>query len=81
MNAQDRVAIVTGGSRGIGAGICLALADAGARVAVNYRSHGDDAERVAAQIRQRGGEAIAVPGDVSKSADVGAMVETVAQRL
>lgn len=81
MDAQGRVAIVTGGARGIGAGICLALAEAGAAVAVNYRSHAREADDVVAKIRDLGGDAIAIRGDVSKAAEVNAMIETVAQRL
>jgi len=65
-----RVAIVTGASKGIGAGIARALGAAGARVAVNYASSRAGAERVVAEIREAGGEAVAVQGDVSKLADV-----------
>jgi 3-oxoacyl-[acyl-carrier protein] reductase len=65
-----KVAVVTGASKGIGAGIARDLAAAGAAVVVNYASARDDAERVVASIRQKGGKAIAVQGDVSKEADV-----------
>jgi 3-oxoacyl-[acyl-carrier protein] reductase len=81
MSAAGRVAIVTGGSQGIGAGICLALAAQGHKVAVNYRSHGAEAEEIAGKIRLLGGEAIVVGGDVSKSADVNALVKETAERL
>lgn len=81
MISRERVAIVTGGSRGIGAGICLALAESGAKVAVNYRSHALEAEEVAGKIRMLGGEAIAVAGDVSKTAEVEALVATTAEQL
>ena len=67
---SDKVAIVTGASKGIGAGIAKALAAAGARVVVNYSSDGEGAERVAHAITDGGGEAIAVGADVSKAADV-----------
>jgi 3-oxoacyl-[acyl-carrier protein] reductase len=67
---SPKVAIVTGASKGIGSGIATALATAGARVAVNYSSDRQGAERVARAINDRGGEAIAVGADVSKSADV-----------
>jgi 3-oxoacyl-[acyl-carrier protein] reductase len=81
MKTSGRVAIVTGGSLGIGAGICLALAETGHKIAVNYRSHSAQAEDVAGKIRLLGGEAITVRGDVSKTADVNAMVATVAKKL
>src|SRR6202140_4493051 len=67
---SEKVAIVTGASKGIGAGIATALGAAGARVAVNYSSDREGAERVAQSITDRGGEAIAVGADVSKAADV-----------
>jgi 3-oxoacyl-[acyl-carrier protein] reductase len=65
-----KVAVVTGASKGIGASIARELAAAGAAVVVNYASAKDDAERVVASIKQKGGKAIAVQGDVSKQADV-----------
>lgn len=61
---QDQVALVTGASRGIGRAIALALAGAGAHVAVGYRSRAEEAERVLREISERGREAIVVPGDV-----------------
>ncbi|WP_395017362.1 SDR family NAD(P)-dependent oxidoreductase [Dongia sp.] len=65
-----KVAVVTGASKGIGASIAQELAAAGASVVVNYASAQDDAERVVASIKQKGGKAVAVQGDVSKEADV-----------
>jgi len=65
-----KVAVVTGASKGIGASIAQELAAAGAAVVVNYASAKDDAERVVASIKQKGGKAVAVQGDVSKEADV-----------
>jgi 3-oxoacyl-[acyl-carrier protein] reductase len=65
-----KVAVVTGASKGIGAGIARALAAEGARVVVNYATGEDDARRVAAEIVEKDGKAIAVQGDVSKAADV-----------
>jgi 3-oxoacyl-[acyl-carrier protein] reductase len=65
-----KVAVVTGASKGIGASIAKELAAAGASVVVNYASSKDDAERVVASIKQKGGKAVAVQGDVSKQADV-----------
>src|SRR5271169_1817119 len=67
---SNKVAIVTGASKGIGAGIATALGVAGARVAVNYSSDLEGAERVVQAITDNGGEAIAVGADVSKAADV-----------
>ncbi len=67
---KGKVAIVTGASKGIGAGIARSLAEAGASVVVNYASSREGAERVVAQIREAGGKAVAVQGDVSKAADV-----------
>jgi 3-oxoacyl-[acyl-carrier protein] reductase len=65
-----KVAVVTGASKGIGAGIAKALAEAGAAVVVNYASSKEGADRVVAAITSEGGRAIAVQGDVSKAADV-----------
>jgi 3-oxoacyl-[acyl-carrier protein] reductase len=67
---RDRVAVVTGASKGIGAGIAKALGAAGASVVVNYASSKPGADRVVAAIVKAGGKAIAVQGDVSKAADV-----------
>ena len=67
---EGKVAVVTGASKGIGAGIAKALAEEGATVVVNYSSSRQDAERVVAQISARAGKAIAVQGDVSKRADI-----------
>ena len=64
------VAVVTGASKGIGAGIAKALADEGAAVVVDYSSSKQDADRVVADISGRGGKAIAVQGNVSKQADI-----------
>ena len=77
----NHVALVTGGARGIGAAIALALAEAGAAVAVNYRERAGDAEAVVARIRAMGGRATAVAADVSQGAAVTAMVERVASAL
>jgi len=67
---KGKVAIVTGASKGIGAGIAKGLGAAGAAVVVNYASSKEGAERVVAEITGNGGRAIAVQGDVSKAADV-----------
>lgn len=67
---QDQVAVVTGSSSGIGAGIALALAAEGAKVVVNYSNTVDGAKKVVDEIVAAGGAAIAVKADVSKEEDV-----------
>jgi len=67
---NGKVVVVTGASKGIGAGIAKAMGAAGASVVVNYSSSKDGADRVVAEIVKKDGKAIAVQGDVSKLADV-----------
>jgi 3-oxoacyl-[acyl-carrier protein] reductase len=81
LDLSGHVALVTGGSRGIGAAIALALAAAGSAVAVNYRERASDAEAVVAKIKAAGGRAIAVAADVSHGAAVKAMVERASTAL
>jgi len=64
-----KVAVVTGASKGIGAGIAKGFAAEGASVVVNYASSKEGADRVVAEITSKGGKAIAVQGDVAKAAD------------
>lgn len=71
------VLLVTGGSRGIGAAICLGAAKAGWRVAVNYASNRDAADAVVGAIERAGGTAIAVQGDVGSEADIQAIFAAV----
>ena len=74
---QDRIAIVTGGSRGIGKGIALELAKQGATVVVNYNSNGDAAKAVVSEIESNGGTAMAFQADVSNEAQVNALFKAV----
>jgi 3-oxoacyl-[acyl-carrier protein] reductase len=78
---RAEVALVTGASRGIGRAVALALADAGAAVAVNFKTHKAEAEAVCAEIIGRGGRAIPVGADVSRAAEVSALVRQVRQEL
>jgi glucose 1-dehydrogenase len=70
---EGQRAVVTGANSGIGEGVAKGLADAGAKVIVNYVSAPEQAERVVNEIRQAGGEAIAIRADVSKEEQVQAM--------
>jgi 3-oxoacyl-[acyl-carrier protein] reductase len=78
---SNRIALVTGGSRGIGKSIALALADAGAAVAVNYRERSDEADAVTKAIRKNGGRTDAFGADVSKHGAVQKMVRDIEARL
>jgi 3-oxoacyl-[acyl-carrier protein] reductase len=79
--SEARVALVTGGSRGIGRAICLALAADGHHVAVNYASRADAAQAVVEEITAGGGTAVAVQGDVADAGAVETMFETVSTSL
>lgn len=73
---KGKVAVVTGASKGIGAGIAEALAAEGASVIVNYASSKAGAEAVVAAIKAAGGRAVAVGGDVSKAADAQGIIDS-----
>jgi 3-oxoacyl-[acyl-carrier protein] reductase len=72
---RGHTALVTGGSRGIGAAIVRALAEAGAAVAINYRERADAANALANQITGAGGKAVAIGADVSEAGAVTQMME------
>ena len=78
---NGHTALVTGASRGIGAAIAMALAEAGAAVAVNYRERAAEADAVVAKIREFGGRATAIAADVSQAAAVAKMVDRAGSAL
>jgi 3-oxoacyl-[acyl-carrier protein] reductase len=77
----NRIALVTGGSRGIGAAVAIALAKAGADVAVNYRERADTAHAVCGEIIRLGRKSVTVQADVSVAADVKRMLTEVEAHL
>jgi 3-oxoacyl-[acyl-carrier protein] reductase len=78
---NGRVALVTGASRGIGAAVAMALAEAGTAVAVNYRERASEADAVVAAIKRKGGRAIAIAADVSQAAPVAKMLDRINSAL
>src|SRR6476646_12235529 len=73
---SGQTALVTGGSSGIGAATSIALAQAGAKVGINYRDRRESAEEIVAQIREAGNHAVMLEADVSKESDVQTMFST-----
>lgn len=81
MRLKEKVALITGGGRGIGRAISLALAQEGTKVCVNYFHNKDTAEEVVKRIKENGGEAISYRTDVSKLEEVNRMVEEVNKKF
>jgi len=77
---QDKVAIVTGGGRDIGRACVMKLAEEGAAVAINYHSSSEGADSAVAEIEKAGGRAFALQGDMTKPADVAALVAGAVER-
>jgi len=78
---KGKVALVTGGGRNIGRAIALALADAGAKVAVNVRASRDEGQAVVDEIASRGGDALLVAADVTQRAEVDAMIASISKHF
>jgi 3-oxoacyl-[acyl-carrier protein] reductase len=78
---KNRIALVTGASRGIGKAIALALANAGAEIAVNYRERAEEAASVVEAIHRSGGRALAIAADVSIGSAVQSTISSVEQQL
>lgn len=81
MDLQDKVAVVTGGSRGIGSEIAIKLAEKGAKVAVNYNGSEDKANEVLSKIQANGGQAIVIKANITKVEEVLKMFDTVEAEL
>src|SRR5277367_6227768 len=79
LDLHNHVVLVTGGSRGIGAAVVRALADAGAPVVINYRERADAAQSLVAAIEKEGGRAIAIGADVAQKEAVADMFDRAAQ--
>src|ERR1700730_2433040 len=81
MSLRNRVALVTGGSRGIGRGIAVRLAKDGARVAIAYRSNKAAAQQTLLQLQASGADCVAVETDITDAARAEQLVRTVADRF
>lgn len=81
IDLTGKVALISGASRGIGRGIAIEMAKAGANVTINCRSHPDEAEEVATEIRNIGTDALVYPADVSDREAVNKMVEATVEKF
>src|SRR5262245_52675367 len=81
MILANKVAFVSGASRGIGRAIAEALAHAGADVAINFHSHAEEAEKVAEEVRRAGRRALVCAGDVADYPSVEGMFKRIASEL
>jgi 3-oxoacyl-[acyl-carrier protein] reductase len=81
MQLRNRVALVTGGTRGIGRGISLRLAKEGARIAVGYRSNKVEAQSTLRQLQANGADCVAIESDITSAARAEQLVRTVADRF
>lgn len=81
MKLEGKAAVVTGGAKGMGRAICLALAEEGAAVVVNYATSQAEAEEVVRAIEANGGQAMAVRADVGKDAEARQLITAAAQRF
>jgi glucose 1-dehydrogenase len=81
LRLRDKVAVITGSSLGIGSAIALAFAREGAAVAVDYRSHPDEAKQIVDQVEGSGGRAISVHADVSRAEDVKNLIKAAVEEF
>lgn len=80
-NFKGKIVLVTGGGRGLGSGIVMRFAEAGAKLVVNYRSSADGAKKLVDNIISSGGEATSVQADVSKKSDVDELIKKTIARF
>ncbi|MFP6602269.1 MAG: SDR family NAD(P)-dependent oxidoreductase, partial [Pirellulaceae bacterium] len=78
---QDKVVLITGGTRGIGKALALRLASEGARLAMNYLSRTDQAEQTLQELESAGGQGVIVPGDVSTPESAEQIVASTREQL